>query len=207
MSWYARPSWQLARQVSADLFVVAWAVVWWSVGRFVDRVITDLAGPLRQASQATEDMERSFRDAAETAGQVPGVGGELRVPFDAAADRMDQLAFAARNQVLLVERLGDIVGVVVLLIPVVVLVAVWLPRRLRFLARNRAARRLVDSPADLDLFALRAMATLPLDQLARISDDPVAAWRAGDQQVITALAETALRAEGLPSLRLPATRS
>ncbi|MVA77093.1 hypothetical protein GC722_13815 [Auraticoccus sp. F435] len=200
MSWYARPSWQLARQLGADLFVLVWAVAWWSAGRFLDSAVSALAGPARQTEQATAELVGSFRDAARSAGQVPGVGGELRTPLDAAAERLTQLSAAARGQAVQIERLADLVGVLVFLIPVAVVVAVWLPRRLRFAARSRAARRLVDSPADLDLFALRAMATLPLDQLARISDDPVAAWRAGDREVIAALADTALRREGLPPL-------
>jgi hypothetical protein len=41
------------------------------------------------------------------------------------------------------------------------------------------------------------MATQPMPVLARISDDPVAAWRAGDRAVITRLAEVELRRAGL----------
>ena len=205
MRWYARPSWQLVRQVSADVFVVVWAVVCWIASRFVDQGVSALAGPAREAAESAAGLQESFRGAAQTAGQVPGVGGELRGPFDAAAEQLGGLAGTARGQAVLIEQLGDLVGVLVFVLPVAVLVVLWLPRRLRFAARSRAARRFLDSPADLDLFALRAMATMPLDQLARISDDPVAAWRAGDREVITALAETALRQEGLPSLRV--TRS
>ncbi|SDE45559.1 hypothetical protein [Auraticoccus monumenti] len=205
MSWYARPSWQLVRQVSADAFVVVWAVVWWLVARFVDQVVSALAGPAREAAATATQLQESFRGAAQTAGQVPGVGGDLRSPFDAAAEQLGGLAGTARGQAVLIEQLGDLTGVLVFVLPVAILVALWLPRRLRFAARSRAARRFVDSPADLDLFALRAMATMPLDQLAKISDDPVAAWRAGDRQVIASLAETALRREGLPPLRV--TRS
>ena len=56
--------------------------------------------------------------------------------------------------------------------------------------------------ADLDLFALRAMAAQPLYVLAEISDDPVHAWRSGDREVINKLAEVELKRDGL---RLPAT--
>lgn len=202
MSWYARPSWQLVRQVSADAFVVVWAVVWWLVARVADQGVSALAGPAREAAETATGLQESMRGAGQTAGGVPGVGGELRGPFDAAAEQLGGLAGTARGQAVLIEQLGDLVGVLVFVLPVAVLLAIWLPRRLRFAARSRAARRFLDSPADLDLFALRAMATLPLDQLAKISDDPVAAWRAGDRDVIAALAETALRQEGLPSLRV-----
>ena len=77
------------------------------------------------------------------------------------------------------------------------LVAVWLPRRIRFYRLAKAAQHFLDEGADLDLFALRAMATQPMHVLAGISRDPVAAWRAGDRSVIDRLAEVELRRSGL----------
>jgi hypothetical protein len=41
------------------------------------------------------------------------------------------------------------------------------------------------------------MAHQPLDLLAAVGDDPVAAWRAGDEQVIAALAGLELRSSGV----------
>jgi hypothetical protein len=67
----------------------------------------------------------------------------------------------------------------------------------RFAREATAAQRFVDSSADLDLFALRAMANQPMHRLARVSDDPVAAWRAGDPEVVRALALLELRDAGL----------
>jgi hypothetical protein len=61
----------------------------------------------------------------------------------------------------------------------------------------RAAQAFLDEGADLDLFALRAMATQPMHVLAAISPDPVGAWRAGDRSVIDRLAEVELRRSGL----------
>jgi hypothetical protein len=198
MSWYARPSWRLVGQLSADLFVLVWAVLCWAVGRVVDGAIRGLADPARAGGEAARSMEESFRSAARTAGQVPGLGGELRTPFDDAAARTAELAGALSRQAVQIEQVATLAGVLTFLLPVGLLVGLWLPRRIGFARRSAAARRYLDSSADLDLFALRAMATMPLDQLARISDDPVAAWRAGDRRVIEALADTALRREGLP---------
>jgi hypothetical protein len=47
------------------------------------------------------------------------------------------------------------------------------------------------------------MANQPLHRLARISDDPVAAWRAGHPDVVRALATLELEDAGL---RVPAGR-
>ena len=44
-----------------------------------------------------------------------------------------------------------------ILVIAAVLLVLWLPRRVRFVFRARAARRFLDSSADLDLFALRAL--------------------------------------------------
>ena len=76
----------------------------------------------------------------------------------------------------------------------------YLPLRWRFVREATAGQRFVDSGSDLDLFALRAMANQPLHRLARISDDPVRAWRDGDPDVVRALAVLELRDVGLPPL-------
>jgi hypothetical protein len=60
-----------------------------------------------------------------------------------------------------------------------------------------AAQRFVDGPADLEVFALRAIAHQPLHVLARVSDDPMTALRERDRVVIARLADLELRASGL----------
>ena len=102
-----------------------------------------------------------------------------------------------------IERLALVAGWLVFLIPVALVVALWLPRRIRFYRQAKASQQFLDSSADLDLFALRAMASQPLYVLAGVSDDPVRAWRDGDRQVIDQLAAIELRRNGL---RLPKNR-
>jgi hypothetical protein len=126
------------------------------------------------------------------------VGRSAACRSSGAADR---LAEAGRAQVRAVERLADLLGLAVALIPILVVAAFYVPGRVRFVRRATAGASLVDSGADLDLFALRALAHQPLHVLARISDDPAGAWRAGDRDVTDRLAELELRASGL---RLPA---
>ena len=58
-------------------------------------------------------------------------------------------------------------------------------------------RRVLDAAPDLELFALRAMANQPMPRLARISPDPVGAWRRGEPDVVRALATLELRDSGL----------
>jgi hypothetical protein len=96
-----------------------------------------------------------------------------------------------------VERVALVLGLVVALVPIVIVVALWLYVRIGFARRASAAQRFIDASADLDLFALRAMATQPMSALARISDDPAGAWRRQDTAVIRELATLELRDQGL----------
>lgn len=200
MSWYAATPWRTARQVTSDVFVLVWTIGWWLVSRAAHGAIAAIAGPARRTGGAAQKMAEDFRSAAESVGSVPGAGSSLRAPFDQAADSMLTVAASANDQVLAIERVADLVGVLTVAIPVLIVVVFWLPVRLRFMINARASRRYIDATADLDLFALRAMVTQPMPVLAAISDDPVRAWRDGDRSVITALADVELRRAGL---RLP----
>ncbi|MET1004704.1 MAG: hypothetical protein ABWX96_04095 [Propionibacteriaceae bacterium] len=192
----ARPS-RLVRQVAADVLVVIWGVAWWWVGDLVQNAVYAVAGPARETAGSASRLATQFGEAADQAAKVPGVGDQLRQPFDAAAGSLTEIITAANRQVISIERLGDLLQWLVFALPLAVLVAIWLPLRLRFLLRARAAQRFLDSSADLDLFALRAMTSQPMHVLAEISPDPVGAWRSGDATVIHKLAEVELRRSGL----------
>jgi hypothetical protein len=202
MGIYARRPGRFLGQLTADLFVLLWGIAWGMTGSFVHDSINTVAEPARKAAGSADQISAQLRDAGAAAGQLPAIGEELRRPFDTAADSVGQLRESAARQVASIEHVADIAGWLVFLIPVVILLALWLPLRIRFFLRARAAQQFIDSSADLDLFALRAMASQPMHVLARISDDPVEAWRAGDRQVIRSLAEVELRRNGL---RLPSS--
>jgi hypothetical protein len=201
MGIYAQRPGKLIGQLVADVLVILWGVVWALIGSLIHQMISLVAVPARETARTAGRLAEDFQDAATQAANVPGVGDQLRRPFDAAADTMGGLISSANHQVSNIEQLATVVGWLVFLIPVSVVVAFWLPRRVRFWQQSRAAQQFIDSDADLDLFALRAMATEPMHVLAAISDDPVGAWRAGDTKVITKLAEIEL---GRSGLRLPA---
>lgn len=194
---YARPSWRLARQITSDMFMLLWACLCFLAGRFVDGVIAALAGPPRAIADSAKGLQKNFHDAADKAAKVPGIGGELRRPFDGAAGGLGDMARQAMDQVHAIETTASVSGWLTFLIPVTIVLAFWLPPRIRFFRTARAAQRYIDSSADLDLFALRAMARQPMYLLAKISPDPVAAWRAGDQRVIAQLADLELTSSGL----------
>jgi hypothetical protein len=202
MGIYAKRPARMIGQLFGDGFVLLWTVGWAIVGIFVHRVIDVLATPARETARTATQLAENFREAAAEAAKVPVAGEQLRRPLDAAAVTLGNLITSANDQVTSIERLALIVGWLVFLIPVTIVVAFWLPRRIRFYRQARASQVFLDALPDLDLFALRAMAAQPLYVLAEISDDPVKAWRSGDRAVINQLAELELRRNGL---RLPDT--
>src|SRR5215203_5929174 len=189
MGIYAQRPGKLIGQLVADVLVILWGVVWALIGSFIHDMIALVAVPARETARAAGRLAEDFQEAAAQAANVPGVGDQLRRPFDAAANTMGGVISSANHQVTNIEQLATVVGWLVFLIPVSVVIAFWL--------QSRAAQRFIDSDADLDLFALRAMATEPMHVLAAISDDPVGAWRSGDAKVITKLAEIELGRNGL----------
>ncbi|OYN92031.1 hypothetical protein [Parenemella sanctibonifatiensis] len=197
MAVYARPSWQLVRQVVADLFVVGWGAAWWWVSRQVHDVINLLADPAREMRDVAQGLRSNTDGLGEAAGDLPIGGDLLEPPFREMSGQLLTLEEAANAQIAAIETTATWVGWCLFLIPLLTLVAVWLPWRVSFIRRSAAAQGHIDSGADLDLYALRAMASQPMHKLAKIHDDPVAAWRSGDRATITKLADLEFRRAGL----------
>ncbi len=190
-------------QVVADLMFVAWLVLWVCIGTAVHDGTLELAGPGRQTDSAASAMAEQLRDAGGRLGAAPLVGDELAVPFDKAAAASDGIAAAGRDTVRAVERLALLLGLSVALIPILIISAIHLPLRWRFIREATAGARFIDAQEDLDLFALRALANQPMRVLARISDDPAGAWRARDVDVVRKLAALELADVGLRPKKLP----
>lgn len=197
MAWYAKDVRQRTRQIGDDVGMLLWTLFWGFVCWLVYRLIYASAAPARSLARMANEQQQNFQNQAERIAKTPAVGEVVRQPVDQLAQVFDQVGIFADNQVRLVERLAVAGGVLVFVIPVTIWLFRWLPGRIAFARRSAAAQRFIDSAEDLDLFALRAMAVAPMTELAKISDDPVGDWRRGDQQVITKLADLALRREGL----------
>ena len=197
MKLYADAPGHQARQVLGDLLLVLWIALWVRLSQVVRDATLALAAPGEQIEEAGTGLAGKLRDAGGTVGDLPLVGDQARAPFDGAGDAADRIAAAGAAQVEAVQTLAFWLSLAVGAIPILVVVAFYVPLRWRFIRTASAGRRFVDSGADLDLFALRAMSNQPLHRLARISDDPVRAWRDGDPDVVRALAALELRDTGL----------
>jgi hypothetical protein len=82
--------------------------------------------------------------------------------------------------------------------PIVLLLAIWLPLRLGWVVEASAATRLRRTgAAGSELLAVRALASQPLQRLARLDPAVVTGWRAGDPAATATLAALELRSLGL----------
>ena len=193
-------------QVLGDLMLLGWIGFCTALGLTVFRITNALGYPGRKAAEAGDGLAEDLRRMSEPVGKVPAVGDQLRAPIDGAAGAAARLAEAGRDQAHAVEQLAYLLAGVTIGLPVLFAVLIWLPRRIRFSRRATAAQKFIDNAADLDLFALRAMANQPMHRLAKISDDPVTAWREGDSAVIAKLADLELRSTGLKAPRVSTTQ-
>jgi hypothetical protein len=197
MKLYADATPRFARQLAADGAVLAWVLLWAWLGTRAHGAVLSLAAPGRRADAAGRGLAERLRDAGSTVGGIPYVGDDAARPFDSAGAQADQLAAAGRQQVELVGTAATWVGVLVAVLPILLALAVWLPPRLCFVRTATAGTRMLDAVADLDLFALRALAHQPLERLAALDPDPAGAWRRGDPVVTAALARLELDDVGL----------
>lgn len=201
MPWYAvTPAWR-ARQVAADLFVLGWVVLWLLAARWVHATVLQLTRPAYGLRDASHRVDDGLDQTKARLDDVPLVGDRLRDALDPLSGATGDVDRAAVDFIAGVERLALGGALLSALLPILVVLVPWLWARSRFARRAAAARHLAGSAADLDLFALRALARCPLPALARIDPDPAAAWRSGDARVIRRLAALELASVGLSADR------
>jgi hypothetical protein len=196
---YAETARLRARQLLGDLGVVAWVALWVAAGIALYRLVEQLAVPGRTLEQAGDAFAGDIGAIQERVGRIPAVGDDLEEPFGRLGEVGRTLAEAGVTQQEVVHQLALWLGVVVAAVPVVALLLVWLPHRLAWAREAGAASRLRLGGANLELFAIRAVANRSLRELHRVTPDPAGALRAGE---FDALAELELRALGLrPEVR------
>jgi hypothetical protein len=191
---YAETAGLRARQLLGDLAVLAWTAAWVAAGVALYRLVEKLAVPGARVEQAGGSFADDVAEIQQKVGRLPVVGGELQDPFGRLAGVGRTLAAAGVTQQEVVHQLALWLGVVVAVVPIVALLLVWLPRRVVWAREAGAASRLRMDGADLELFAIRAVANRPLRDLHRVTPDPAGDLRAGEYQ---ALADLELRALGL----------
>jgi hypothetical protein len=189
------------RQLITDLIVVLWVYLWVRAGLWVHDMVQKLGVPGEKLQTAGTGLASNLSDAGGKVGKVPLVGGQLVKPFNGAADAARSLADAGREQQQIVGRMSVIVALAAVAVPLALVLFLWLPLRLRWIRRAAVATSVRDAPAGRDLLALRALASQPLNQLARLGPDIAQSWRNGDAEAVDALAALELRKLGLKAAR------
>jgi hypothetical protein len=197
MKLYAESPGRRTRQLLSDVLVLLWTGFWAYAGRQVHDVVEGLRAPADSITSAGRSVGDALTGAGEQAGRIPLVGEQLRDWLTQAAGSGTSLQQAGTSMAETVDQLALGLGLATVLVPVVPVLVVWLYVRVRFVRNATRSQRFIDAGEDLDLFALRAMATQPMRALARVSDDPAGAWRRQDREVIRRLALLELRHQGL----------
>jgi len=185
------------RQLLADLLVLAWVYLSIRGAMWLHDLVQKLAVPGKKLEDAGAGLADNLADAGGKVGRVPVVGDELTEPFDKAAEAARSVAAAGRDQQELIGDLALALSVAVLVFPLGLVLFGWLPLRVRWVRRARAAVALRSTAPGRDLLALRALAAQPLRELTRIDADVAGAWRRGEPSAVEALATLELRRLGL----------
>ena len=139
MQLYAQHPVLRARQLAADVGMLVWIVLWVVLARAVHGAVLALAEP----GQAVEDLGSSvagnMESAAGVAEDVPLVGDELAVPFDALSRAGGSVTGAGQAAQDAVGTLATILTLVLIVLPVGWLLLRWLPWRLRYAREAGAA--------------------------------------------------------------------
>jgi hypothetical protein len=197
MKLYADRAPVAIRQLLTDVLVIVWVYAWIRLGMAVFDLIQKLAAPGRRLEDAGNGLASNLNGAGDRINKVPGVGDNIAAPFRDAANAAGSLANAGREQQEIVNDLAWILSVVIVVLPVLLVIAVWLPLRIRWVRRAGSAARLRGVTAGRDLLALRALATQPLKRLLKVDPEVAALWRRGDPETVEALARLELRSLGL----------
>lgn len=197
MQIYSSLPLQRGWQILTDLLAIAAVVVAWFFSRATFEAVSGLAVFGRGMEDAGSGFQSTMGDAAERIGGVPLIGDEASAPFLDAAEAGGFLINAGQDQQNSVAQAAAVVGWAIFLLPVLVLIPMWLVPRVQFIVRSTRTRRLKGEDGGRELLALRALVLAKPSQLRKVSEDPVRAWREGDQAALDGLARLALKREGV----------
>lgn len=181
----------------ADLLMLAWCVLWVSLGIWVTHSFSGAEDGARHISTGSTSLSTNLEDAGTYVAQIPLAGGALKAPFDHASSAAASISSAGSGLADGLAHLAIILGCLTALLPVVLGLMPWLFLRLRFARRAGRLHRLRQLPGGARLLALEGLTLASPSQLAEISSDPVTDWQAGHVDVTRRLADVALSSQGL----------
>lgn len=187
MKLYAELPKVRASQLAGDAIAAIWTIAWVRAGMAMHDLVAELTAPGEAIERAGGGFAGNLAEVSDTIGRLPVVGDALRAPFSTAADAGRLLESAGQSQQEVVMTLALWLGVIVATFPILLAVALWLPRRIRWIRDASAAADLRGSADGLTLFAHRAIANRSLRQLRSAAPAPGHALASGDHAPLAAL--------------------
>jgi hypothetical protein len=186
----------------ADLLTLAMLLLFaWLGWRVYERVdaVTSLALGVQDAGQS---VQGGFSSVADAVDGLPVIGGTLSDALTSASDATGGNVVSLGEQgEKAIHRVALLAGWLVFLLPTTVLLVSYLPKRVRQVRTAELGERMLFDDGDPErqrLLAMRAAFSLPLDVLARYTDDPIGDLQHGRHDRLL----TALRTEsGLTPVR------
>ncbi|RJQ81852.1 hypothetical protein D5S17_04575 [Pseudonocardiaceae bacterium YIM PH 21723] len=199
MRWYAERPGRFLRQFLSDVLAVAWVYGWVRVALWTREQVLALRDPGQGLVDAGTTLHDTFGGAADKANKVPFVGEALAGALSRGTRAGDRISGAGHSQIDTVTQLGQVVLISLITLAVIVVLATWLPVRLRYARQASAIRTLARSGVGDELLATRALHRLPLNKLAKLAEkgDPATLVREGDQEIVGQLVAIELRTLGL----------
>jgi hypothetical protein len=166
-----------------DVALAIWAVFWIGIAAYTAyevAALRTLSHTVVKAGAATE----STGHALAAVGHLPFVGGQISHLAAQAVAAGASARTSGASTATTIDRLAVLLGISVALVPIVPLLALYVPLRLGWRRDRRAVRRAVaqwDGEPELEVFlARRALAHLSFQELRELGydsgDDP--AWNA-----------------------------
>lgn len=197
MKLYSDFAAQRTRQIVADGLAVLAIALWVVFGVIVYDAIARLAAFGEDMQAAGSGFAASMAEVGENLSGVPLIGSAIQAPFDGASNAGRALENAGETQQVLVQNAAVTLGMGIALIPTLMILALWLIPRLRFVRKAGRAQTVLKSGAGVDLLALRALANQKMTALIEVDPDAMGAWRRGDQDVMRRLAALELQSAGV----------
>jgi hypothetical protein len=179
MKLYAEVTGVRVRQIVFDVMVLVWVYAWIRIGMRVHDLVDALATPGQRLEDAGGSFAGSVSRLGGRADDLPIVGDRLGDAFGSVAQGGRALERAGIAQQDAVHTLALWLGVLLAVVPIIWALVRYLPGRIQWVREATAAARLRTSAADLRLFALRALVTVPLSELHKVSADPAGDYDAG----------------------------
>ena len=186
-----------SRQIVVDVLAAAAIAAWAWLGYTIYTLVMNLADFGVQMEEAGAGFKKTMVDISTNLSGIWIIGDGVKAPFDAASDAGAALEQAGQAQQVAVQQLATGLGLGIAVLPVLTILVFWLVPRIRFARRAGVAKKLLSSPASLDLLALRALSNQKLAVLALIDADVAGAWRRNEPSVVRSLANLELKSSGV----------